>query len=112
MTLALAGALFGYGHVAALGPVANFASMALVGFLLFGPDALVSSVAAQDLGGVEAAGTAAGAINGVGSLGAIVQGLLTAGIAARWGWGAVFDSFIVFALLASLALLPYARRKR
>ena len=51
--------------------------MVLIGFLLFGPDALVSSVAAQDLGGAAASGTAAGFINGVGSVGAILQASVT-----------------------------------
>ncbi len=111
MVLGLAGALVLYDRVAALGPAANFASMALVGFLLFGPDSLVSSVAAQDLGGANAAGTAAGAINGVGSLGAILQGTLTAEVAARYGWSALFRVFVWLALICALALLPYARRR-
>src|SRR5207249_3864844 len=60
MTLGLAISFILYIQLAALGPWANFSGMALVGFMLFGPDALVSSVAAQDLGGEHGAGTAAG----------------------------------------------------
>jgi OPA family sugar phosphate sensor protein UhpC-like MFS transporter len=91
--------------------VANFVSMAAIGFLLFGPDALVSSLAAQDLGGTEAAGTAAGVINGVGSLGALLQGLVTARIAERWGWAMLFRVFVWLALGCALLLVPYARRR-
>jgi sugar phosphate permease len=86
--------------------------MAAVGFLLFGPDALICSVAAQDLGGSAAAGTAAGVINGVGSVGAIAQGLLTAHIVDRYGWGALFRTFMWLALACALLLLPYAKRRR
>jgi sugar phosphate permease len=112
MTAGLAGALALYGRVAALGAWANFGAMSLVGFLLFGPDALVSSVAAQELGGVDAAGTAAGVINGVGSVGAIAQGTLIAVAVANWGWPAVFEVFIGLALTSSVALIPYALSRR
>jgi sugar phosphate permease len=111
MSLGLAGAFALYSQVAAIGPVANFAGMALVGFMLFGPDALVSSTAAQDLGGNAAAGTAAGAINGVGSLGAIAQGSLTAYVASHYGWPALFKVFIVLALLCAVILTPFALRE-
>ena len=108
MTLALAAASFVYPHVALLGPVAAFAGMALIGFVLFGPDALVSSVAAQDLGGPAAAATAAGFINGVGSVGAILQGALTAYVAQHYGWDALFVVFGGLSILAAIAVVPYA----
>jgi MFS transporter, OPA family, sugar phosphate sensor protein UhpC len=112
MSLGLAGAFVLYSAVAAVGPVANFAAMALVGFMLFGPDALASSTAAQDLGGVAAAGTTAGVINGIGSLGAMVQGSLTAYVAGHYGWPALFQVFIVLAVLCALILTPFALRER
>ncbi len=108
MTLALAGACVLYGHVAAVSWIANFLSMALVGFALFGPDALVCSVAAMELGGAEGAGLAAGVINGIGSVGAIAQGLLVSVVAARWGWSAVFRVFVLLALGCAVLLVPYA----
>jgi sugar phosphate permease len=112
MSLGLAGAFCLYNGVAAVGPWANFTAMALVGFMLFGPDALVSSTAAQDLGGTAASGTTAGVINGVGSLGAIAQGATTAFVAARWGWPALFQVFIALAVLCALILTPFALRER
>jgi MFS transporter, OPA family, sugar phosphate sensor protein UhpC len=111
MVVGLGAAIAIYGKVAALGPFVNFASMAVVGFMLFGPDALVSSVAAQDLGGEGGAGTAAGVINGVGSVGAILQGVVTAQVAQRWGWGALFRGFTWLALVCAVVLLPYALRR-
>jgi sugar phosphate permease len=111
MSLGLAGALALYTAVAGIGPWANFAGMALVGFMLFGPDALVSSTAAQDLGGTAAAGTAAGVINGVGSLGAIAQGTLTSYVSNHYGWPALFQVFIGLSVLCALILTPFALRR-
>jgi sugar phosphate permease len=112
MSLGLAGAFALYSRVAGLGAVPNFLGMALVGFMLFGPDALVSSTAAQDLGGVAAAGAAAGVINGVGSLGAIAQGALTVFVSQHYGWPALFNVFIGLAVLSALILTPFALRER
>jgi OPA family sugar phosphate sensor protein UhpC-like MFS transporter len=108
MTGALAVACYLFPHVAAGGVAVNFAAMTLIGFTLFGPDALVSSVAAQDVGGTAGASTAAGVINGVGSVGAILQGTLTAVVVARWGWDALFHVFVGLAVMAAVVLVPYA----
>ena len=101
-----------YGKAAPLGLWINFASMALVGFCLFGPDALISGVAAQDLGGPLAAATVAGFINGCGSLGAIAQGALVAGVSSRYGWQAVFQALMLLAAASSLALGAVWRLQR
>lgn len=111
MILALAGALYLYTQVAPLGPLANFAGLALVGFCLFGPDALISGAAAQDLGGPGGAALAAGVINGIGSLGAVVQGRVTTSVSRAFGWDAVFLLFVALALVASGALALIARRE-
>lgn len=109
--LALAFALLFYSRVAAIGPFANFGAMALVGFCLFGPDALISGAAAQDLGGPHGSAKAAGFINGIGSIGGIVQGGLTAGVSAALGWGALYDLFVVLAVVAAVLLYLSARAK-
>jgi sugar phosphate permease len=49
------------------------ASMGLAGFMLFGPDALLSGVGAIDVGSKRGALAAAGIINGMGSIGPIFQ---------------------------------------
>jgi sugar phosphate permease len=112
MIFALAFALWLYQAVGDIGMVPNALAMALVGFLLFGPDALISGAAAQDLGGGRAAASAAGIINGLGSIGAILQGSLTATVSATWGWNALFWVFVVLALVSGFALLPLALRRR
>ena len=108
LALLLAVAFYFYPAVAALGAWPAFFGMVIIGFVLFGPDALVSSVAAQDLGGPAAAGTAAGFINGVGSVGAILQGSITAWVAQRYGWDAIFPTFAILSTGAALAVVPYA----
>jgi len=103
-TVALALSLVLYGRVAPMGMAMNFAAIALVGFCLFGPDALISGVAAQDLGGPASAGTVAGFINGCGSVGAVAQGALVAGVSKHFGWGAVFQALMLLAAASSLTL--------
>ncbi len=77
-----------------------------VGFFLYGPDALISAVAAVDFGTKKGAGSAAGLINGMGSTGQILGLALPGYIAERFGWSVLFTSFGVFTLLAGLLLLP------
>ncbi|MCA1827488.1 MAG: MFS transporter [Myxococcales bacterium] len=111
-TVALVLALALYGRVAPLGLFVNFAAMALVGFCLFGPDALISGVAAQDLGGPLAAATVAGFINGCGSIGAIAEGALVAGVSERFGWQAVFQALMLLAAISSVLLGAVWRLQR
>ena len=107
--LALAAAFQLYAVVGSTGQLANFLSMALVGFLLFGPDSLISGAAAQDAGGAGAAALAAGLINGIGSLGAILQEAVTRGVSARWGWDGLFHVFVALSLISALCLIPTFR---
>ena len=95
----------GPGHV-----VATVAGLALVGALLFGPDALLSGAAAQDVGGAAAAATATGLVNGVGSIGGMVEGLSLPMVSAHFGWQAMFPLLSGLAVCAALALIPAARR--
>jgi sugar phosphate permease len=88
------------------GMAANVLVFAFVGAFLFGPDSLVSGAAAQDAGGRYAAATATGFVNGMGSLGAILQSFVTVEVSKRWGWGALFYVFVGLALLAAVCLLP------
>jgi len=85
-------------------------ALALVGLLLFGPDSLLSGAAAQDVGGDAAAATATGLVNGVGSLGGMLEGLSLPAISAHFGWQAMFPLLAGLAVCAALALIPAARR--
>ena len=105
MVAALAVALLGYTFLAPISSVLNFLGMAAVGFCLFGPDTLISGAAAQDIGGEHQTARAAGMINGMGSTGAILQGVVTAGVSKAFGWDALFYVFVGLAVVASVALL-------
>ena len=85
-------------------------ALSLVGAALFGPDSLLCGAAAQDAGGPRAAATATGFVNGVGSVGAILEGVTVPLVTERYGWGALFPVLVGLAVLASLALLPTLRR--
>ena len=116
LLLLLGGALLLYQRVGGAGVVINVALLALVGFLLFGPDSLLSGTTAQDLGGRHATARVAGIINGMGSVGAIFSPMLVARITERLGWDALFLGFCGLTGLSSLllavsaTLVPAARR--
>lgn len=105
----LAFALFVYTRVGGIGHVMNFAAMALVGALLYGPDSLLSGAAAQDLGGPRAAALAIGMINGLGSVGAVSQEFIARAVSRSSGWNAVFYVLLVSAAAAAVLLVPTFR---
>lgn len=78
----------------------------ILGFLLYIPDSLLSGTAAIDFGTKKGASTAAGVINGFGSIGAILGGSLPGKIADTWGWNPLFIVLAISAGLAGLILLP------
>ncbi|MEP7051507.1 MAG: MFS transporter [Pseudomonadota bacterium] len=108
--LGLAGALLACAGFTAHNLTFTVVALALVGALLFGPDALLSGAAAQDVGGVAAAATATGLVNGVGSIGGMLEGVSLPAISARFGWHAMFPLLAGLAVCAALALIPAARR--
>jgi len=72
-----------------------------VGFMLYGPDSLVAGVGAIDVGTARAATLAAGIINGLGSIGAVLQEIVLSNLIATEG-GNYLNS--VTALLFSLSV--------
>jgi OPA family glycerol-3-phosphate transporter-like MFS transporter len=78
--------------------------MAIVGFCLFGPDTIIAGAAAQDLGGKRDVAKAAGFIDGLGSIGAILQGVVTSTISQKLGWDYLFYAFVAMAVFACIAL--------
>lgn len=104
--LLLAVAIFVYARLGATSMGVNFVVMAFVGALLFGPDSLISGAAAQDAGGKYAAATAAGIVNGVGSMGMVAQELVTRGVSEKYGWGALFYVFVGLATFSAICLVP------
>lgn len=105
----LSAAIFAYARVGASGMVTNFVVMAFVGAMLFGPDSLISGAAAQDAGGPYAAATAAGTVNAIGSVGAILQEHVTRGVSERYGWDKLFYVFVGLAAFSAVCLIPTFR---
>ncbi|HGW3372992.1 TPA: MFS transporter [Pseudomonas aeruginosa] len=75
----------------------------MMGLTLYGPDWMICGSAAIDFGTSEAAGTASGFVNGCGSVGAILGGLLP----GYFDTYTVFIGFTIAALIATAVLLPH-----
>jgi OPA family sugar phosphate sensor protein UhpC-like MFS transporter len=108
----LAAAMWGYANISSSSIALHVGGLALVGALLFGPDALVSGAAAQDAGGAAAAGAAVGLVNGIGSAGALLQSALTVGVERAYGWHGLLHVFVGLSILASACLVPALRAPR
>lgn len=87
----------------------NVALLALIGAFLFGPDSILCGAAAQDVGGHQAASMATGFVNGIGSVGALLVGLLVPSMSKLYGWNALFPFLVGVAMLGALCLLPALR---
>ena len=105
--LGLVGAIFLYNAIGEISDVCNVAGMLLVGGCLFAADSLISGAVAQDLGGPHAAALASGLINGIGSVGQIVQGFLLVWITRTYGWSTLFDFFAILAGAGAAFTLPF-----
>lgn len=82
------------------------AVLGLIGLAIYGADAMISCIAAVDFGTSKHAGTATGIINGCGSVGAILGGLLPGYL----GTSALFYGFAGAAFIAMLLLIPHWSR--
>ncbi|GAA1226475.1 MULTISPECIES: MFS transporter [Streptomyces] len=80
--------------------------LAVIGFGLYAADALIAGVAAVDSGGQAGAGTATGFVNGCGSVGAILGGLLPGFLSTT----VLFYGFAAAAALAGVVMLPHWNR--
>jgi sugar phosphate permease len=109
--LLLAAALVAYGAAGGGGWAWHAMALAVLGALVFGPDALISGAAAQEAAAPAAAATAVGLVNGIGSVGALFQGVLTVGVQEAWGWKGLFHVFVGLAVVAAGCLLRF-RSKR
>ncbi|RYZ10036.1 MAG: MFS transporter [Myxococcales bacterium] len=109
--LGLALALLASAALVGQSPWSNAVLFALIGAFLFAPDSIVCGAAAQDAGGRHAAAMSTGFVNGVGSVGALVEGLTVPRLAERYGWDALFPGLVVMALLGAACLLPVLRER-
>ncbi len=131
ISLGLLGAVLYLANQWTLGKVGVGVFFFFAGFFLFGPDAILSGTAAMDFGTKKGAGTAAGFINGIGSIGAVFGGYVPGWIASdtqsasgqaarRWllhatgaqdDWTMIFYVFMISVLATALLLLPLWKRQ-
>ncbi|MFE4017821.1 MFS transporter [Streptomyces sp. NPDC059101] len=105
---ALTGALALFVPLTATGSAAvMIAVLAVIGLAVYAADAMISCVAAVDFGSTGGAGTASGVVNGCGSIGAVLGGLLPGFLSGS----TLFHGFAAAALLAGLLLLPHWNRR-
>ena len=105
MLFGLAAALFIQPHLSTLGLVPTIISIGLIGFFTYGPDSIMSGAAAMDMGKDQGAALAAGVINGVGSAGQLLSPMVVAFVSDKYGWDALFEMFVVVALIAAVLVL-------
>jgi OPA family sugar phosphate sensor protein UhpC-like MFS transporter len=73
MVIGMLGAFLSVYVFGGISPIVLSILTGLVGFMLFGPDTILSGAASVDVGGKHEAVAAAGIVNGIGSMGPIVQ---------------------------------------
>jgi Sugar phosphate permease len=83
--------------LASTGRVGVAAGIALIGIMNYGPDTLMQGAASQDVGARWGVGSASGFVDGVSSIGQLFSPFLVAYVAARYGWDALFQVFVVLA---------------
>jgi OPA family glycerol-3-phosphate transporter-like MFS transporter len=86
--------------------------LSLCGFMLMGPDSLLSGVGAIDVGGRRQAVLAAGIINGLGSIGPIFQEEIIGHMLDTGGYDSVFNMLIGVSVLGIIGTLYLAKRSR
>ncbi len=101
MLLGLAVILALHPTLSQYGMLVNAISIGIIGIMTYGPDALMSGAAAMDIGSQRGAATAAGVINGMGSIGQLISPLLVAYVAETMGWNSLFYLFVAFSLISA-----------
>lgn len=105
MLFGLALALFFQPQLSTMGLIPTIISIGMIGFFTYGPDSIMSGAAAMDMGKGQGAALAAGVINGVGSAGQLLSPMVVAFVSNKFGWDALFEMFVVVALMAAVLLL-------
>ncbi|MEC7750887.1 MAG: MFS transporter [Myxococcota bacterium] len=112
MTVGMLGA-FAFLAVVGVQSVWLFAiGLSLCGFMLMGPDSLLSGVGAIDVAGRDKAVLAAGIINGLGSIGPVFQEEIIGYLLDHHGYTSVFNLLVSVSALGVIATLYLARRSR
>ena len=89
------------------GPVFHALCLAIAGAFNCGPDVLLAGSVASDIGEREGgvASAVTGVVNGMGSLGTVIEGPLVAAAAAWFGWSSLVPLMIILSFLGAAAAL-------
>lgn len=92
---------------ASWGPVSHAVFLAIAGALNCGPDVLLAGSVASDIGEREGGASSAvtGVVNGMGSLGTVVEGPIVAAAAAWFGWSSLVPFMILLSCVGAFAAL-------
>jgi MFS transporter, OPA family, sugar phosphate sensor protein UhpC len=112
MLAALAVACFFQQSFSLLGPFGIATGIALLGIFTYGPDTLIAGAATQDSTSWDSTGTAAGFVDGVGSLGQLLSPILVNASVTYWGWSGFFRLAVAVAIIGSLILAFGAKKLR
>ncbi len=93
-------------------PVLFILLLGLIGFMAMGPDSLLAGPSAMEAGNRRQAALAAGVINGLGSIGPIVQEPVIGWLKKTQGLDSVFLLLVVIVLLTTIATGLLARSDR
>jgi sugar phosphate permease len=90
------------------GKAATIISIALIGMATYGPDSLICTAGAMDVGGKKGAAMAAGIINGTGSIGQMFSGFIVIAVSQKFGWDNLFYFFVLLSFVgAGIAALKW-----
>lgn len=102
MMILLGLACLAHPYMVEWGNLTTLVSISLIGMATYGPDSLISTAGAMDVGGKEGAGMAAGIINGVGSMGQMFSGYIVVAISDHFGWNSLFFFFVIISFIGGL----------
>ena len=101
MGVLLTGSLYLFSQVPGDETMWLMISLGLVGFTLYGPYSLLAGAVAMDFGWKYSSATAAGIIDAVGSVGAILTGVGMGFLIDAYGWQDAFNIILVMAVVSS-----------
>ena len=115
MVLMTVGMFLAFGFLAVVGVKSIWMfgiGLSLCGFMLMGPDSLLAGVGAIDVGGRRQAVMAAGIINGLGSIGPIIQEEVIGYMLDSGGYNSVFKMLVGVSTLGIVGTIYLAKRSQ
>jgi len=103
-----------YDQAASFGYATNTFMIFMSGFMIAGPDSILGGTACSDIcdastSGAKILSSATGLVNGMGSLGAILSGMLPVFIFQGYGWNALFVASGMLCFMGGVAVAPVLR---